>query len=181
MDMSSLPSPGFENLPATREEFIKDQQGDITLSKCQSSVLSQEAAKQKKVAYILDTGLLMRCWPGLKSDVVQYCCTCHVCQLAGKPNQVIPPAPLCPIPVTGEPFDQVIDCVGPLPKSKTGNQFLFTIMCASTRFPEAVPLRKITAPVITKALVKFFLCLVCQRWSKLTKAPISSPRCLPRP
>ncbi|KAK5902645.1 hypothetical protein CesoFtcFv8_007881 [Champsocephalus esox] len=29
-------------------------------------------------------------------------------------------------------------------------------MCASTRFPEAIPLRKITAPVITKALLKFF-------------------------
>ncbi len=96
-------------------------------------------------------------WPGLKSDVVQHCCTCHVCQVTGKPNQVIPPAPLCPIPVMGEPFEKVIvDCVRPLPKSKAGNQFLLTIMCASTRFPKAIPLRKITAPVISKALVKFF-------------------------
>ncbi len=30
-------------------------------------------------------------------------------------------------------------------------------MCAATRFPEAIPLRKITAPVIIRALVKFFL------------------------
>ncbi len=29
-------------------------------------------------------------------------------------------------------------------------------MCVATRFPEAIPLRKITAPVIIKALVKFF-------------------------
>ena len=29
-------------------------------------------------------------------------------------------------------------------------------MCTSTRFPEAIPLRKITAPVIVKALIKFF-------------------------
>nr|XP_033942276.1 uncharacterized protein LOC117449038 isoform X2 [Pseudochaenichthys georgianus] len=96
-------------------------------------------------------------WPGLKSDVVLYCRTCHVCQVVGKPNQVIHPAPLIPIPVMGEPFERVIvDCVGPLPKAKTGNQFLLTVMCASTRFPEAIPLRKITAPVITKALLKFF-------------------------
>ena len=75
----------------------------------------------------------------------------------GKPNQVIPPAPLCPIPVMGEPFEKVIvDCVGPLPRTKAGNQFLLTLMCASTRFPEAIPLRRITAPVITKTLVKFF-------------------------
>ena len=34
-------------------------------------------------------------WPGLQSDVVQYCRTCHVCQVVGKPNQVTPPlAPL---------------------------------------------------------------------------------------
>lgn len=96
-------------------------------------------------------------WPGLKSDVVTYCRTCHVCQITGKPNQVIPPAPLHPIPVMGEPFEKVIvDCVGPLPKTKAGNQFLLTVMCASTRFPEAMPLRRITAPVVTKALVKFF-------------------------
>lgn len=96
-------------------------------------------------------------WPGLKSDVVQHCRTCHVCQVTGKPNQVIPPAPLCPIPVMGEPFEKVIiDCVGPLPKSKARNQFLLIMMCTSTRFHEAIPLRKITAPVITKAPVKFF-------------------------
>ena len=28
-------------------------------------------------------------WPGLKSDITAHCRTCHVCQLAGKPNQVI--------------------------------------------------------------------------------------------
>uniref|UniRef100_A0A3B3HSJ7 Gypsy retrotransposon integrase-like protein 1 n=1 Tax=Oryzias latipes TaxID=8090 RepID=A0A3B3HSJ7_ORYLA len=96
-------------------------------------------------------------WPGLKADVVRFCKTCHKCQVAGKPNQVIRPAPLHPIPAIGEPFGRVtIDCVGPLPKTKMGNQFLLTIMCAATRFPEAIPLRKITAPVITKALVKFF-------------------------
>ncbi|KAL0148642.1 hypothetical protein M9458_056082, partial [Cirrhinus mrigala] len=78
-------------------------------------------------------------------------------KLAGKPNQVIPPAPLVPIPVIGEPFEHVvIDCVGPLPKTKSGNQYLLTIMCMATRFAEATPLRKITAPVIIKALVKFF-------------------------
>lgn len=56
-------------------------------------------------------------WPGLKSDVVKFCRTCHACQLTGKANQTVPRAPLCPIPVVGEPFDRVIvDCVGPLPK-----------------------------------------------------------------
>lgn len=47
-------------------------------------------------------------WPGLKSDVIKYCCSSRACQLVGKPNQVIPPAPLHPIPVMGEPFERVI-------------------------------------------------------------------------
>lgn len=75
----------------------------------------------------------------------------------GKPNQGVLPAPLRPIPAVGEPFSHVIvDCVGPLPRTKSGNQFLLTMMCVATRFPEAIPLRKITAPTITKALLKFF-------------------------
>ena len=50
----------------------------------------------------------------------------------------------------------LIDCVGPLPKSKSGNEYLLTIMCTSTRFPEAIPLRNIKAKTIVKALIKFF-------------------------
>ncbi|XP_039548082.1 uncharacterized protein LOC120493504 isoform X2 [Pimephales promelas] len=96
-------------------------------------------------------------WPGLKSDVVTHCKTCYICQVSGKPNQIVPPAPLCPIPAVGEPFERVlVDCVGPLPRAKSGCQYLLTIMCAATRFPEAIPLRNITAKTVTKALTKFF-------------------------
>ncbi|XP_049340179.1 uncharacterized protein LOC125804771 [Astyanax mexicanus] len=95
-------------------------------------------------------------WPGLKADVVKYCNSCHVCQVAGKPNQSIPPAPLCPVPAVGEPFEHLLlDCVGPLPKTKSGNQYLLTIMCLSTRFPDAFPLRTITAKSVSRALVRF--------------------------
>ena len=48
------------------------------------------------------------------------------------------------------------DCVGPLPKTKRGNQYLLTVMCVSTRFPEAIPLRNIKAKTIVQALTKFF-------------------------
>ena len=96
-------------------------------------------------------------WPKLRRDVANFCKTCHTCQMVGKPNQKIPSAPLKPIPTIGEPFEKVIiDCVGPLPKAKSGHQYLLTIMCASTRFPEAIPLRNIKAQTIIKALIKFF-------------------------
>ncbi|XP_071954190.1 uncharacterized protein [Antedon mediterranea] len=96
-------------------------------------------------------------WPSLKKEVSRYCRLCHICQVVGKPNKKIPVAPLKPIPAFGEPFSKVmIDCVGPLPKTKSGNQYLLTIMCCSTRFPEAVPLRNINAATVVKALIKFF-------------------------
>ena len=96
-------------------------------------------------------------WPGIKSDVSRHCKSCHTCQMVGKPNQTIPKAQLQPIPAFDEPFSRVIiDCVGPLPKTKKGCEYLLTIMCASTRFPEAIPLRNIKAKTIVNALVKFF-------------------------
>lgn len=93
----------------------------------------------------------------MRSDVTSYCKTCPTCQIVGKPNQFVPPAPLQPIPVKGEPFEHVlVDCVGPLPRNKAGKQFLLPIMCITTRFPEAFPLRKITAAAVTKTLTTFF-------------------------
>uniref|UniRef100_A0A3B1IMD5 Gypsy retrotransposon integrase-like protein 1 n=1 Tax=Astyanax mexicanus TaxID=7994 RepID=A0A3B1IMD5_ASTMX len=95
-------------------------------------------------------------WPGLKSDVSAHCRSCHTCQLTGKPNQVIPPAPLQPIPVMCEPFETLLmDCVGPLPKTKSGHQYLLTLMCSATRFPQAIPLRTLKAKAIIKALINF--------------------------
>ena len=74
----------------------------------------------------------------------------------GKPNQKVPVVPFHPIPAVEEPFSRVIvDCVGPLPKTKAGNQYLLTVICASTQFPEAIPLRNIKSKNIVKALIKF--------------------------
>ena len=43
-----------------------------------------------------------------------------------------------------------VDCVGPLPKSKSGSLYLFTVMCQTTRYPAAFPLHNITARSIIK-------------------------------
>ncbi|XP_047476425.1 uncharacterized protein LOC125030432 [Penaeus chinensis] len=96
-------------------------------------------------------------WPKMKIDVSRYCQSCHICQVKGKPGAGIKPYPLQPIPVLKEPFSKiVIDCVGPLPKTKRGNKFLLTIIDVATRYPEAFPLRRITTKNVVKALIKFF-------------------------
>ena len=46
--------------------------------------------------------------------------------MVGKPNQTIPKAPLQPIPAVQKPFSRiVVDCVGPLPKTRSANQLVF--------------------------------------------------------
>lgn len=96
-------------------------------------------------------------WPKLCKDVVEFCKTCHECQVGGKPNQAVPPALLVPIPAFGEPFSHVLtDCVGPLPKTKHGYQYLLTVMDVSTRFIEVFPLRNISAKSVLDCLLKFF-------------------------
>lgn len=95
-------------------------------------------------------------WPGVKKSVVGYIKTCHTCQLRGKPNQTINVAPLCPIPAVSQPFERlIIDCVGPLPHSKSGAMYLLTIMCQSTRYPAAYPLRTLTVKAVVRALSQF--------------------------
>ena len=44
-------------------------------------------------------------WSKLKKDVPMYIITCHICQMTGKPNQVIRPVPLQPVPVEAAPFE----------------------------------------------------------------------------
>ena len=82
--------------------------------------------------------------PGIEKSVKEFCKSCETCQKVGKPNQTIPPAPLKPIPTTGEPFDRILmDCVGPLHKTRMGSKYILTIMCSATRFPEAILLSHI--------------------------------------
>ena len=96
-------------------------------------------------------------WPKLKKDVQQYCRSCETCQVVGKPNQVIPKAHLQPIPACEEPFKRImIACVGPLPRTRSGKEYLLTVMCTSTRYPEAFPLSNIRTKTIVRALTKFF-------------------------
>lgn len=95
-------------------------------------------------------------WPRLKRDVSAYIKSCHTCQFTSKPNQTLKPAPLFPIPAVRQPFEHlVIDCVGPLPPSRSGVCYLLTVMCQSTRYPAAYPLRTITTRSVVRALSQF--------------------------
>ncbi len=92
----------------------------------------------------------------MKCDISAYIKKCHTCQITSKPNQNLKPVPLKPIPANCEPFEHVVvDCVGPLPCSKSGSKYLLTVMCLATHFPSAYPLRTITSRSIVRALSQF--------------------------
>ena len=96
-------------------------------------------------------------WPYQKQDVIKWCRTCEICQRMGKPGHRLAPIPLKPIEVPSQPFQRlIVDCVGPLPRSQGGKEYLLTMMCATTRYAEATPLKGLTAKEVVEALIKFF-------------------------
>ncbi|KAJ1210124.1 hypothetical protein NDU88_005492 [Pleurodeles waltl] len=86
-----------------------------------------------------------------------FCRACPTCQASGKTGKQLK-APLLPLPVVGTPFERVgIDIVGPLdPKAALGNRFILVLVDHATCYPEAIPLRTVTAPVVTRALLGIF-------------------------
>jgi hypothetical protein len=56
--------------------------------------------------------------------------------------------------VTGYPFQKIsIDFVGPLPRSKKGNEYMLTVSDCLTRWLEAFPCRRANAQVVVDKLV----------------------------
>ncbi len=95
-------------------------------------------------------------WPGMAKEIIEYCRSCTVCQIKSKNKPVR--APAIERPVLAEPFESVaIDLVGPLPKGKGGcSRYILTYVCLATKWPEAVPLRCITAKAVMEGLWSIF-------------------------
>ena len=94
-------------------------------------------------------------WPKIHKSVGDFVRKCVICQsCAGQPPIR---APLQPIPVVGEPFNKlVIDIVGPLPRTRSGNEYLLTLMCATTRYADAVPISSCKARRLIPRLMDIF-------------------------
>lgn len=94
-------------------------------------------------------------WPGMYSEVKDYCKSCPECQMST--GRAPPIAPLVPIPAVETPFERIgVDIVGPVERSQKGNRFILVICDYATRYPEAYPLREVTAKQIASALLHFF-------------------------
>jgi hypothetical protein len=99
-------------------------------------------------------------WPRMRSDVKAYCRSCEPCQKTF-PKGRVPPAPLQLMPVVDKQFSRIaIDLIGPLsPPSARGHRYVLTCVDVATRYPEAVPLKGITAEEVAEALLS-----ICSRF-----------------
>ena len=94
-------------------------------------------------------------WPGMVKGIKEWCFSCQACQKAQKAAGG--KAPLKPLPVITEPFSGVaFDLVGPLPRTKPDHKYILTSMCLASKYPEAIPLKKVDAPTVTEAMLEIF-------------------------
>ena len=92
-------------------------------------------------------------FPSRKKAVIEAINTCLTCQQkAGSPSTQRHTLMTVPNGYPGQRWS--VDFVGPLPRSKKGNQFILTIKDAYTRWIEAFPLRSATAVKVIEILEK---------------------------
>lgn len=94
-------------------------------------------------------------WPGVARDTQTWCKQCDICQKqnTAKTHR----SPLVPLPVIDQPWKRIaVDIVGPLPRSKSGFKYLLTCMDYASRYPEAIPLKRVDAKTVVDALIQIF-------------------------
>lgn len=95
-------------------------------------------------------------WSEIFNDTKQYCRSCPKCQKGTSKTQVSK-VPLVQIPRIDVPFQRIaIDMVGPLPRTKRGNQYVLVICDYATKYPEAILLRNQEAEVVAEAIIEVF-------------------------
>ena len=96
-------------------------------------------------------------WPGIHGDVARYCHSCDVCQKTVSKGTV-PKVPLQSVPVVDVPSKRVaMDLIGPIdPPSEAGHRYILTLIDYATKYPEAVPLKRIDAETVAEALVDIY-------------------------
>ena len=97
-------------------------------------------------------------WDGLSKDVKKFCESCHHCQLRRK-SRVKDRAPIEAVGRPELPFQVVnADILGPIdPKSSRGHQYLLCVVDQHSRWPEAIPIKSLTARATCDAFMEVFM------------------------
>jgi cleavage and polyadenylation specificity factor subunit 1 len=91
-------------------------------------------------------------WPGMGSDIADWCSECQACN-RGKVTRHVK-APLQAIAVPDRRFSHLhVDLVGPLPTSQEGYSHLLTVIDRSSRWIEAIPMLSTSAQACADAVI----------------------------
>ena len=94
-------------------------------------------------------------WPCMGKDCIAYIRQCSRCQQMDK--TVPKPPTMTERAVVTRPFSDVaIDVVGPFPTARGGHKFMITCIDSASRWPEAFPVRKVTARTVIGCLTSVF-------------------------
>ena len=91
----------------------------------------------------------------MSTDIKEYIMSCAACNLNKKPNRIA----RAPLQVfrAGIPMERVhLDFLGPLPKTRAGNEYILVMVDQFTKWVECIPLPSQTAEVTAKAVIDNF-------------------------
>ena len=91
-------------------------------------------------------------WPVMGGNVVRFCRSCDICQRTISKGR-IPKVPLQKMPLIDQPFKRVAaELVEPIsPPSENGHQYILTLVDYTTRYSEAIALKRIDTPTVAEA------------------------------
>ena len=130
----------------------ENRRGDV-LRLAHDSVMGGHLAREKTLSRIK----LSFWWPNMKSSVADYCTKCFECQ--GRRRKTCwDRVPITAITRPSESFEIVhVDIIGEIfPHSSSGHAYVLIMVDQYSRWPEAVPLRKLTAKATCEALLEIF-------------------------
>ncbi|KAG8194515.1 hypothetical protein JTE90_013267 [Oedothorax gibbosus] len=139
--------------PHTRR---REEQSGICLTDEMMTYCHERAASHLGIAKTKDALFKTFYWPNCYREVEAFVKSCDLCQRVGKPQDK-KKAPLKLVPVITEIFSKInVDAVGPLPVTPSGNKYLITAVCMSSKYPDAIPVENLKSTSIIDALLQVF-------------------------
>ena len=94
-------------------------------------------------------------WPGIGRDIQNHCRRCEQCNKFNSHRRDQQPQQI--VPVITSPWKKLaMDVVGPLTKTKSGHRYILTVIDLATRYPVAVPMRRVDVQTTCTELVDIF-------------------------